>query len=131
METGIEEAIRKYNETDKDSAISLMIDDIQTHFNCCGADGPADWKKFNTHYNQTSDQLPKSCCYKDVSNETNVCTMESHRIFKDGCVNIISEELKSSVSYLGSLVITVIVLQILGIAFSCMLAGQRRQYAYV
>lgn len=129
MESGIEEAIRKYNQTDKDSAISLMVDDIQSHFKCCGANGPADWKN-NTHFE--NDSLPNSCCKKDDYNGSEpVCTSKANSSYKDGCVNIITEELKSSVSYLSSVVITIIILQILGICFSCLLSGQRRQYSYV
>lgn len=123
MESGLDEAIRKYHDDD-DSAISKMIDDIQTRFACCGADGPGDWKN-NTNYHENG-LLPKSCC-KDVGEQ---CSMSGPH-YTRGCVEIISDELRNSVSYLGSLVITVIVVQIIGLIFSCLLSGQRRQYNYV
>ena len=123
MESGLDEAIRKYNDSD-DSAINKMIDDIQTRFACCGADGPDDWKN-NTNYE--NDLLPKSCCKEDIGEQ---CSMSGPHYIR-GCVEIISDELRNSVSYLGSLVITVIVVQIIGLIFSCLLSGQRRQYNYV
>lgn len=123
MESGLDEAIRKYNDSD-DSAINKMIDDIQTRFACCGADNPKDWKN-NTNY--TDGSLPKSCCEKDHGVR---CSMSGPH-FVSGCVEIITGELRNSVSYLGSLVVTLIVVQIIGLIFSCVLLGQRRRYNYV
>lgn len=127
MQSGFETAVVRYNATDKESPLTVLVDDVQSHFRCCGANSPADWKN-NTFYKDST--LPKSCCRADM--ELNItCSMESENHFREGCVDIISDELKSSVSYLATIAIIVILVQVVGILFSCCLTCQRRQYAYV
>ncbi|OTF78609.1 Cd63 antigen-like protein [Euroglyphus maynei] len=101
-----------------------MIDDIQSRFACCGANGPGDWTN-NTNY--TNGSLPESCCKQDIGEQ---CSASGPHYIR-GCVEIITDELRNSVSYLGSLVITLVVVQIIGLIFSCLLLGQRRRYNYV
>lgn len=129
MLKGINEAIGKYNATDRDNAIVRVIDDIQQNFHCCGANGPSDWKN-NTGY-ADGIKLPVTCCGKDMPNNTDTCSINTSFHFKEGCVNIITDELKSSVSFLGWVGVVVIGIQFIGIIFSCMLSNQRREYTYV
>lgn len=117
--------IRKYNATEN-STINDIVDRIQTNFNCCGADSPKDWRE-NAFY-KNNDLLPKSCC-KDLP-DSQQCGMATQH-FTDGCVEIISDELRYSITYLGWVLIAVIVLQIIGLAFSCTISARRAKYNYV
>lgn len=130
MLKGLNEAIVKYNPSHNDSAIVGVIDDIQSTFHCCGANGPSDWQN-NTIYN-SSTMLPPTCCGKEMKAEGwNNCTINTSFHFTNGCVDIITDELKSSVNTLGWAGVVVIVVQFLGVVFSCMLSNQRREYIYV
>lgn len=126
METGFEEAVVKFNRTDSNSALSILVDDVQSHFKCCGANGPYDWRN-NTFF--PNDELPLSCCKKDMNNT--VCSTLTMSHYTDGCVNIISDELRSSVNFLSTIGIIIIIVQIIGIMFSCSIVCQRKQYAYI
>lgn len=129
MLKGVSEAIVKYNATDNDSAIVRLIDDIQQNFHCCGANGPSDWKN-NTEYSDGV-KLPPTCCGKDIPEGMNNCSLSTSFHFKEGCVDIITDELKTSVNTFAWVGVVVIVAQILGIASSCMLSNKRREYIYV
>ena len=120
--------IVKYNESDIDSAITRIVDDIQTNFKCCGDDSPSNWSN-NTQFSDGI-KLPRSCCKRDMPLTIN-CSIATHFAYKDGCVDIISDELKSSVNFLGWVGIIVIAVQVIGVIFSCMLATKRRDYTYV
>ena len=131
MLTGIDEAIVKYNETDSDSAINKVIDDIQKSFHCCGAKGPEDWRN-NTQFAK-GDHIPQSCCSKDLHfvNTSEVCTVTSEYHYKDGCVENIANQLKGLYDNLVYVGLSVVFIQIIAIVFSCMLANRRGDYAYV
>ena len=129
MQKGINEAIVKYNQTDKDSAIVRVIDDIQQNFHCCGSSSPSDWKN-NTEYSDGI-KLPLTCCNKDMPNGTDTCSINTNHHFREVFVDIITEELKSSINPLAWIGVVVIIVQFLGIIFSCKLSNQRREYTYV
>lgn len=126
MDDGIDRCITKYNETNQESAFTKLLDDIQVQWHCCGAESYHDWQN-NTAYNGTV-KLPRSCCPMDNASE---CTVHSAALFTQGCVPILTEEVKNSVSALFWVAIIVCVIQILGIIFSCSVVGQRREYSYV
>lgn len=115
MESGLKEAIQKYDEKD-DKPITKMIDDIQSRFACCGANNFTDWESNSLIQPGT---LPLSCCKES----TEICHVDGPH-YMSGCLDIISDELRNSVSYLGSVAITVIIFQVIGLVFSCMLSGK-------
>ncbi len=129
MLKGLNEAIVKYNPTHNDSAIVSVIDDIQGTFHCCGANGPFDWQNNTLYHDGIS--LPPTCCNKEAKAEGLNCTTTTSFHFTNGCVDIITDELKSSLNTLGWAGVVVIVVQFLGVVFSCMLSNQRREYIYV
>jgi len=119
------------------------LDWIQKSFECCGLDGPEDWsnhRNFETttqaEYwilsNTTDEQLtidslklktPVSCCTRESSYENTSCD----NYFKDGCSECIREILSSSIMIMGTVALTISVLQILGIVTAFMLARAIRR----
>jgi len=131
MQKGIGEAITKYNESDTEhNAITRIINDIQQNFQCCGGSNYTDWKN-NPAYNSTilPMSLPMSCCPKE--SKVPICNVAVSDHYEKGCVDVISDELKNSFSYLGWVGVVVILTQVVGIFFSCMLSNRQREYTYV
>lgn len=103
-----------------------MIDEIQSRFQCCGANSPADWAN-NTEYD--NGKLPDSCC--SVSPIKIECNMNNINHYSHGCVDIISEELKNSLSFLRWVVICFVIVKLCILIFACKLINTRDVYEYV
>jgi hypothetical protein len=88
IEASLTQDIIKYN-----SNVSSEIDSIQTHFRCCGVDGPESWQ-LNWKYNCNSTNgvcgVPQSCC---IDNFNWTCgfgvlqneTLNSSNVYKGDC----------------------------------------------
>lgn len=127
-EDGIKKAIKdyKYNDTQHNS-INVVLDDIQLHLECCGATEPADWR-LNDHFNQ-SNSFPSSCCGN--KNDTALCT-DPKKLFSNGCVKKLDDEIKGSFGLLGGIAIAVAVIQLIGIIFACSLSRSiKKEYEVV
>lgn len=122
-EKGIVMAIEKYNTTD--AAVDKVLDDIQSHLKCCGANNYSEWHIHNKLYNNT-DVLPYSCCAETV----NGCT--DRQAYAKGCVNQIDEEIRGSFGLLGGIAIAIAVIQLIGIVFACCLSKSvKKEYEVV
>lgn len=126
---GFIQAIEKYeNNRESNKTINKVIDDIQSHMKCCGAAGPEDW-----HNNSQSFQpntWPYSCCANITSSEP-LCTNKD-KVYPEGCVNKIDDEVRNSIGLLGAIAITIAVIQLFGIIFACSLSRTiRKEYEVV
>ena len=88
------ESTRRSSSTMPLTATVRLIDDIQQNFHCCGAKGPINWKNYTEYPDGIN--LPVTCCNKDSLEDMSNCTTASS--FHEGFVEIITDELKSSVN---------------------------------
>lgn len=65
IETEVQAIIKDYN-PNNETAQALAIDDLQSHFGCCGSMEPKDWDQ--NQYVIDKKMYPASCC----SNKTDV-----------------------------------------------------------
>jgi len=128
-----------YQSENLDYGYDPKLDWIQKSFQCCGLDGPDDWRNHrnfdttdfwilsNSTDQPTIDSLkvktPVSCCTKESSYENTSCD----NYFKDGCSEHLTEVLSSSIMIMGTVALTISVLQILGIVTAFMLARAIRR----
>ena len=83
-ETGLKEAINKYNATSEDAPVNHVLNDIQSNLKCCGSTNASDWEhSFPNH------ALPWSCC----PSESKDCAIDNKSHYTKG---IFSLELKLS-----------------------------------
>lgn len=61
IETEVEAIINNYN-PDNETAQALAIDDLQSHYECCGSIKPQDWD--NNTWMAKEGKYPASCCAK-------------------------------------------------------------------
>ncbi len=80
-------------------------------FNCCGFNGPNDWKL------RSPNQLPNSCCKVATR-----CPTESNPAYTIGCYNSILTWLNSNLIIILPIVIGVCAVQLIGTLLSCLLS---------
>jgi len=108
---------------------NIMQHDLQ----CCGVGNYTDW--FNTPYGNGVN-VPDSCCrsYQEHCglNITLSETDPKKVIFTDGCLPTLSDKIKHSAGVIAGVGVGIAAIQLIGIAFACMLAASiRRNYEVV
>lgn len=101
-----------------------IVDIIQGSLECCGIDGPDDYRKIN--HNGT---IPWSCCGKE---EGGFCT-SADKIYGQGCLSQIQQFLVYAGKALGGIALGIAGVELIGIIFALCLANsiknsQRRGY---
>ncbi|XP_011306307.1 CD63 antigen [Fopius arisanus] len=110
--------MRNYAYDNTTTEITLVWDNLQKDFSCCGTNGPTDWA------NQTKlEGLPMSCC-KEVSGAVgNIsCTVDSKTLYKIGCLHSFGSFIKGHAVQLGGAGLGIAFIQGVGIWFSIYLA---------
>ncbi|XP_058450550.1 CD63 antigen-like [Malaya genurostris] len=106
--------------------ITILWDEIQVDFDCCGVDSSDDWIKSNDKlFNATT--LPMTCCRTAVGTIGYIKCPDSEfpdRMRKDGCVKSFGNYIRSHAVSLGSAGIAIAVIQFFGIFFACYLSKQ-------
>jgi len=118
-EDGIKKAIVKYKNTTDDTTVNKVLDDIQSHFHCCGANNYSDWQQ-NEFFNSTH-HYPYSCCSDRIETNGTFCK-ELNKLHKQGCVDALDNEIRGSFGLLGGIAIAIAVIQLIGIIFACSLS---------
>ncbi|CAH2217334.1 jg5644 [Pararge aegeria aegeria] len=120
----LNDSIKHYS---NDTSIQHNFDIIQTDLQCCGINGPADWKN-------NSLPIPSTCCAGQelVENTPVTCTETSPTLHKKGCLDEILTHLKPLSLLLGGVGVGIAFVQLLGVIFACCLARSiRSQYETV
>ncbi|BHF65958.1 Leukocyte surface antigen cd53 [Sparganum proliferum] len=80
------------------------LDELQKHLNCCGGEGPADWKN----------QIPASCCASGSANCANP--------YPQGCAEALYNAVKDKTLVMGIVIVVLAVLELGAIIAACVLA---------
>ena len=119
---------KNYNQSGQD-ALTKSVDDMQQEFQCCGVQRHSDWKDstFIKQSERKGENLktPVSCC----KSPSPLCSQRDHpsniyRVLGSdemGCLNSLEQYLKDHLFVLAVTGITVAVLEILVMIFSCFL----------
>lgn len=105
--------------------ITIIWDEIQVDFDCCGVHNSTDWSMNNDRLNATF--LPMSCCRSITGAIGTVsCIDPAHpeTLRKTGCVTSFGNFIKSHAVSLGAAGIAIAVIQFFGIMFACYLSKQ-------
>ncbi|XP_072341006.1 tetraspanin-9 isoform X1 [Scyliorhinus torazame] len=102
--------------TDGNVGLTNAWNIIQTEYKCCGVDNSTDWDVI-----MGSNTVPDSCCQESSPS----CGGGSpSNWFVPGCYNTIEALLEKQTAVIGSTVMSIVVIQILGMAFSMTLFHQ-------
>ncbi|XP_054001655.1 CD63 antigen-like isoform X1 [Hylaeus anthracinus] len=101
-----------------------FVNVIQASFQCCGVDGPNDYRKLGNY----SGNPPYSCCGKS---EGEMCSISES--YKNGCGEQLTNALRTAGTVLGSVAIGIAGVELVGIIFALCLANsiknaERRGY---
>ncbi|CAB3385550.1 Hypothetical predicted protein [Cloeon dipterum] len=100
--------------TSKDPIVRKTWDTIQTDFECCGINGPEDWKHvFN------NDTLPNSCCKAIAEGSSCHARNDDAPPYLSGCLEVINSKLDP----VFISVLFVCVAEIFGIIIACCLSS--------
>ncbi|KAM3961804.1 CD63 antigen [Aphomia sociella] len=123
--------MRHLNDTIKDyptnADVRRTFDIIQTDLQCCGINGPKDWKNNNI-------PIPSTCCDgQEITNGTPYnCDSTSPTLHQDGCLQKVVQHLQEIAAVLGGVGLGIAIIQLLGVIFACCLARSiRSQYETV
>lgn len=92
-------------------------EDMQQSLQCCGVQGPDDWKKC-----YSGDYFPPSCCVSDSS-----CNNDSFDLNKEGCFTKVNNDLSSYAWYIAGGALAGAIIQLFGIGIACCLAHSIRR----
>jgi hypothetical protein len=84
---------------------------VQQEFQCCGFNGPSDWKI-------KSNKPPMSCC----KNQNKTCPSETNPAFVNGCYEALIEWFANNISIVGLVALIILIVQIFGTTLACLLA---------
>ncbi|XP_053674896.1 CD63 antigen [Anopheles nili] len=105
--------------------ITLIWDEIQVDFDCCGVDGSLDWSRANSNkFNETF--LPMTCCRPLTGAVGYVSCPDANNstLRTTGCINSFGDFIKAHAVSLGAAGVALAVIQFFGILFACYLAKQ-------
>jgi len=92
-----------------------VLDKIQSGFECCGVEGPADWNK-----NATAETaVPPSCC-------TNPRDCTQATAFQKGCLDKLDYWVEANIVLVAAVAVAVCFLQLIGIMCACCLGRSIR-----
>ncbi|XP_065121750.1 tetraspanin-9 isoform X3 [Paramisgurnus dabryanus] len=111
----LKEGLRLYN-TDNNIGLRNAWNIIQAEWQCCGVTGHTDW-----HDALQEKTVPDRCCQEHYRE----CGRNSTNVFwSQGCYEKVEEWLNDNKHLLGTIAMCVLVLQLLGMAFSMTLYQQ-------
>jgi len=122
LTSGLKKGVRKtYGKEDMASKnVIKAIDWFQQTIQCCGAEGPKDWKKavwYKSAANPKKSVVPASCC-KNGKKDCVIKDVDSKDIFSKGCVAKGKEFAKKNIVLIGGVGIGIAVIEIFGVCFA-------------
>lgn len=110
--------MQHYNAS-SNTEITAIWDNLQRDYDCCGTNSPQDW--INATLNMKG--LPVTCCDTEMGAiGATYCNTTSPTLHQDGCYPKFLSFIKSHAVQLGSVGISIAIIQAIGIWFSIYLA---------
>lgn len=117
VQNGLNKTILSYN---NNTQFKEGWNILQHDFECCGVNGPEDWK--NVFKNTT---LPDVCCPdKDVKES---CTMGTTQHYTEGCLKKFENTIQNKALLAGGIALAVCFIQIIGVILACCLGKALRK----
>lgn len=104
---------------------SAAIDDLQSTFKCCGAEGFEDWRK-STWWRpeiRHNNKVPDSCC-KTISLGCGGFSDSPSNVYYTGCAHKLSQLLGDHLILIGSIAIVVCVVECVGVLLAIKLSNK-------
>jgi len=98
--------------------VTKAWDSVQHELKCCGVTSSSDW--LNSAYGK----VPKTCCDKLEAGSDSCKTDE---IYSQGCLALLEDKFINNIATVGGVALGVAFLQLVGVIFSCCLAGRIRK----
>ncbi|EDW57921.1 CD63 antigen [Drosophila virilis] len=122
IRTSLSESMSSYKNT-TENPTTVLWDDVQRDFNCCGVDNSTDWHKV---LNNT--ELPLSCCHIPIGAiGTFSCMDDINNVFLNGnrgCLSGFADYIAAHAVSLGAAGVVIAVLQFFGVIFACYIARE-------
>jgi len=115
MEKKFKEGLQNFNQPGHEGVTNTW-NTIQHDLSCCGVTEPQDW--LTSSYGK----VPNSCCKTSGSDN---CQLED--AYQVGCLALAEDKFVSNIAVVGGVALGVAFLQLIGVIFSCCLAGRIRK----
>merc|ERR1712179_157005 len=129
VKDGMWKAFNKYGNPD-DNHFTEVVDKLQNELKCCGVDGPDDWQ--NATYLMDDHSVADGCC-KDMMTGCGkgyFDHMNAVEIYKDGCYQIIKNELLDLGVGITGLIFIAAGVQLIIVILACILAKESKKKEY-
>ncbi|CAL4130508.1 unnamed protein product [Meganyctiphanes norvegica] len=126
VEENMKEKMEEYSPGDRrEGGLTMVWDEVQISYECCGIKELGDWGKYNPSYSRKSTitKYPESCKRNDS---------DSHP-FVDGCLAKIDRSIKDNVWVIGGIVFTIILyllISLLLVSITIMSINKHRRRLY-
>ncbi|XP_015766542.1 PREDICTED: tetraspanin-3-like [Acropora digitifera] len=105
LNDGFIDAIKSYNPHDEDSSLKKAVDALQKDLKCCGSKHPSDWSDSKYYTFLT---YPGSCCSHPINDNCK----RTQGLYKEGCLNKLTDKVKNNLDYVLGTAIGVAVFQV-------------------
>jgi len=117
MEEKSKEGLQNYGKPENEG-VTKAWDSVQHELKCCGVTNSSDW--LTSNYGK----VPDSCCPK-IEAGGDGCKTED--IYPAGCLALLEDTFIGNIATVGGVALGVAFLQLVGVIFSCCLAGRIRK----
>jgi len=117
MEEKSKEGLQNYG-NEGNEGVTKAWDSVQHELKCCGVTNSSDWLASNYG------KVPDSCCPK-IEAGGDGCKTED--IYPAGCLALLEDTFIGNIATVGGVALGVAFLQLVGVIFSCCLAGRIRK----
>nr|XP_015822531.2 CD63 antigen [Nothobranchius furzeri] len=107
--------IGQYKNSSKDFQSS--VDQLQEDWKCCGVNGSADWRNFDS----SGKSVPDSCCLNVTKGCGKDAISDPSKVYQKGCHDVLVDAVKSNIQWVIVAALVIAFLQIVGIVFACLL----------
>eukprot|EP00128_Syssomonas_multiformis_P017104 Colp12_sorted_trinity150504_noHs@2568 len=112
IDTGLNNTLALYDANQPQLPQTSAVNNFQQFFECCGIHNYTDWQQVpRDRTGGTVDYMPKSC----YPNNQEIVGL----YYRQGCVDAAEDSLKKNLIVVGSLLVSVLALELIAMSFSC------------
>lgn len=129
--------VKYYSGKNESDAVTVVWDQLQANFKCCGVDNYEDFDE-KLHWSNRKERIPASCCVLDgdpikLKPKSPSCTndpSESNSYYNKGCYESILEWSMANIQILSIIYIVLMAIEVIGIFFACCLTSTINSSSY-